>query len=268
MGALLKLQLYCVVLSIYLSIYQYGMFENAYNCWFGWRSWNGDQRQPWSAPHGQSEQELCIFYRSAMVAFRIHDRKHRRTCPTRILGQVDVVSETHRWRCVQERYLPKFWQLLTIAVDVLLSHDIVRPKCTDKQINTGRSRYDYKLQEIHDQFVFSTGCPVSIFIVRINSKSFPDCTLRTRKAPTPILTTVDNRRGRLAESWHCPTEMYAGRVAWFPLINYGMTERQSGRRHTPTTLSTVNHPMPLLFGAADAATDTAYFMSSINHDVG
>jgi len=33
-------------------------------------------------------------------------------------------------RCVQERHLPQFWQLLTIAVDVLLSHDIARPKCT------------------------------------------------------------------------------------------------------------------------------------------
>ena len=47
-------------------------------------------------------------------------------------------------RCVQERYLSKFWQLLTIAVDVLLSHDIARPKCTLTALHAapGESRYD------------------------------------------------------------------------------------------------------------------------------
>ena len=40
-------------------------------------------------------------------------------------------------------------------------------------------------------------------------------------------------------------------------------------RQTAHPYDAVNYPIPLLFGAAaDAAIATAYFMSSINHDVG
>ena len=37
------------------------------------------------------------------------------------------------------------------------------------------------------------------------------------------------------------TKLYAGHVAWFPLVNHGMTERQSGRRRAPTTLSIIQY---------------------------
>ena len=146
-----------------------------------------------------SECVLCVCWQNNIRRLSKGRNFRLSGCPVSILPLKSIQSLSLTVRCVQKRYVPKFWQLLTIAVDVLLNHDIARPKCTDKQINTGRSRYDYRSQEIHDQFVFSTGCPVSIFTVRINSKSFPDCTLRTRKVPTQILTTVDNRRGRLAD---------------------------------------------------------------------